>query len=443
MSFGSSHPRVQATTALAEERPEAVTDGDAMSAWADPVRRLLTGAPLALLGLAVSLAAGVSLSFGWTISAWTTGQVVNVAAFSLAFAVAWLITRRFARLTSASVVAAWTLLAAGAVVMAAFFVTRSYYSISFLGTSFAIGALWLTATRHLETKVIPPVLAVVPGGHAHILDGLPGVRLVHLRRPAVRWLRIDGLVADLHVRHADEWARFVVEQRLGGRPVYHCADVYERFAQKISIEHLREGELDDISPPLYGSAKRVVDLLFATVGLVATAPLLAVAAILIKVEDGGPIFFTQERVGWQGRIFRMFKLRSMKVDAERHGPRMASTDDERTTKIGVWLRRFRIDELPQLLNVLRGDMSMVGPRPEQVSFVRQFEEELPFYGSRHVVKPGITGWAQVRAGYASDLPETQQKLVHDLYYVRHMSLGLDAYIVGRTVWIVMTGFGAR
>jgi len=422
---------------------EPARDGDALAGWADPLRRALTGAPLALLGLMASMALAICFSFGWSFGHWSTGQWVNAAAFALAFAAAWLLTRRFARLTSANSVAAWSLLAAGGLVMAGFFVSRSYYSITFLGTAFASGAIWLTLTRHLETRVIPPVLAVVPGGHAHILDGLPGVRLIHLRRPAVRWLRIDGIVADLHVRHAGEWARFVIDQRLGGRPVYHCADVYERFAQKVSIEHLREGELDDLELPLYSGAKRIVDLGAAFVGLLLALPLLAACALLIKVEDGGPIFFSQDRVGWRGRVFLMYKLRSMKVDAERQGPRMATAEDDRTTKVGVFLRRFRIDELPQLVNVLRGEMSVVGPRPEQVSFVRQFEEELPFYGSRHAVKPGITGWAQIRAGYASDLPETQQKLVHDLYYVRHMSLGLDAYIVARTVWIVLTGFGAR
>lgn len=419
------------------------TDGDALRGWADPVRRALSGPPLAVLGLLASVVIATSLSFGWRLGEWTFGQVVNVIAFAAAYMAAWLLTRRFARLTSASVVAAWTLLAVGALVMAGFFVTRSYYSITFLGSAFVVGALWLTMQRHLATKVIPPVLAVVPGGHVRILDDLRGVRLIHLRRPALRWLRIDGVAADLHVRHGGEWARFVVEQRLAGRPVYHCADVYERFAQKVSIEHLREGELDDLELPLYSSFKRVVDLGFATVGLLVAAIPLALCALLIKLEDGGPVLFTQERVGWRGRVFRMYKLRSMTVDAEREGPRMASAEDTRTTRIGVWLRRFRIDELPQLFNVIKGEMSVVGPRPEQISFVRQFEEELPFYGSRHAVKPGITGWAQIRAGYASDVSETQEKLVHDLYYVRHMSLGLDAYIVGRTIWIVLSGFGAR
>lgn len=407
------------------------------------MRRALAGVPLALAGLIASLALAISISFGWSFLRWSPGQWTNAVAFAVAFLTAWLLTRRFARLTSANAVAAWSLLAAGTMVMAAFFVTRTYYSITFLGAAFASGAIWLTLTRHLETRVIPPVLAVVPGGHARILDDLPGIRLIHLRRPALRWLRIDGIVADLHVRHPGEWARFVTDQRLAGRPVYHCADVYERFAQKVSIEHLREGELDDLKLPLYSGAKRFVDLCFASVGLLLALPMLAVCALLIKFEDGGPIVFSQDRVGWRGRVFLMHKLRSMKVDAERGGPRMATAEDDRTTRVGVFLRRYRIDELPQLLNVLRGEMSVVGPRPEQVTFVRQFEEELPFYGSRHAVKPGITGWAQIRAGYASDLPETQQKLVHDLYYVRHMSLGLDAYIVARTVWIVLTGFGAR
>jgi lipopolysaccharide/colanic/teichoic acid biosynthesis glycosyltransferase len=406
-------------------------------------RRVLAGPMLALVGVVPALAAGLWLSFGLDPGDWSSGQWANVLAFASAYVVAWALVRRFATLTNSSMVALWSIASTGAIVVAFFFATRAYYSLTFLGTAFLVGAAWLVAARHLRSRAIAPILAVVPGGHVEIVESLAGVRCVALRRPAIRWLRVDGLVADLHARHDDEWARFVVDERLRGRPVYHCADVYERFAQKVSIVHLREGDLEELNPPPYATFKRVIDFVGALAGLVLASPLLLAAAIAIKLEDGGPILFTQERVGWRDRTFRMLKLRSMRTDAEKDGPQLANEDDDRATRVGRVLRRFRIDELPQLVNVLRGEMSVIGPRPEQIPFVEHFKQELPFFGSRHLVKPGITGWAQIRWGYASDLPEVQQKLVHDLYYVKHMSLWLDAYIVGRTVWIVATGFGAR
>lgn len=405
--------------------------------------RVLAGPVLSIVGLVPALLAGLWLSFGLDTEAWTLGQWSNVAAFVGAYIVSWAVVQRFATLTNSSMVALWALTATAAVVMAGFFATRAYYSLSFLGVAFLVGAAWLVVARHVWSRFIAPTLALVPGGHVEIVESLPGIRCVALRRPAVRWLRVDGLVADLHAHHDDDWARFVSEQRLGGRPVFHCADVYERFAQKVSIVHLREGDLEQLDPPPYAFFKRAIDLVGAFLGLVFALPILAIAAIAIKLEDRGPVLFTQERVGWRDRPFRMHKLRSMRQDAEKDGPQLANEDDSRATKVGRILRRFRIDELPQLVNVLRGEMSIIGPRPEQVHFVRHFEQELPFFGSRHLVKPGITGWAQIRWGYASDLPEVQQKLVHDLYYVKHMSLWLDAYIVAKTVWIVATGFGAR
>ncbi|HMN96091.1 MAG TPA: exopolysaccharide biosynthesis polyprenyl glycosylphosphotransferase [Phycisphaerales bacterium] len=408
-----------------------------------PWRRLVASHAVALAGVLPALAVGLSVSFGLDPSRWTSGQWINILAFVGAYLAAWLVARRSSMLTASSSIAATSMAAAGVLVMAGFFATRSYYSLSFLGVAFAIGSTWMVVLWHASQRFAMPTLAVVPGGHVDILDGLPGIRLLPLRRPPTRTLPVDGIVVDRHAPHAAEWHRFVIDRGIEGTPIHHCADVYERFAQKVSIVHLRENDLDQPVPPPYAAFKRVVDVIGAVIGLVAAAPVLLLAAWLIRREDRGPALFAQERVGHRGERFMMLKLRSMRPDAEADGPRLAVEDDARATRIGAVLRRWRIDELPQLWNVLRGEMSLVGPRPEQVAFVRRFEEELPFYAARHAVKPGITGWAQVRAGYAGDLPETQQKLVHDLYYVRNMSPWLDAYIVGRTAWIVLSGFGAR
>ena len=177
------------------------------------------------------------------------------------------------------------------------------------------------------------------------------------------------------------------------------------------------------------------------------APLLlflaALVATVVYFDVGSPILFRQKRVGKNGVPFTMLKFRSMRHDAEAGGKAFASRNDPRITRTGVFLRKFRFDEIPQFWNVLRGDMSIIGPRPEQVGFSRRFADEIPLYELRYNVRPGITGWAQVMHGYAAGTNETIEKLRYDFYYVKHFSLELDIQVVLRTVYTVMTGFGAR
>jgi exopolysaccharide biosynthesis polyprenyl glycosylphosphotransferase len=169
-----------------------------------------------------------------------------------------------------------------------------------------------------------------------------------------------------------------------------------------------------------------------------------VTAALIKLESRGPVFYRQERVGLEGSSFYVTKFRSMRTDAEKDGkPRWASANDDRVTRVGNVIRRVRIDELPQLFNVLRGDMSLVGPRPERPFFVEQLTQEIPFYALRHSVKPGVTGWAQVRYHYGSTVEDSLQKLQFDLYYVKNHTLFLDLVVLLETVGVVLTGKGAR
>jgi lipopolysaccharide/colanic/teichoic acid biosynthesis glycosyltransferase len=184
-------------------------------------------------------------------------------------------------------------------------------------------------------------------------------------------------------------------------------------------------------------------ILFLLLSLPIALPVAVVTALAIKIDSRGPLIFTQERVGEGGNIFRMHKFRSMHVDAELGGARFAQSEDERVTRVGRFIRRYRLDELPQFANILTGQMSLIGPRPEQVGFVKQFEKEIPFYGYRHLVKPGITGWAQVNHGYAADEKETRTKLEHDLYYVKHFSIWIDVLIGLKTFRTIITGFGAR
>ena len=189
---------------------------------------------------------------------------------------------------------------------------------------------------------------------------------------------------------------------------------------------------------------RIVDLVVASAILAVLTPLIAVTALAIWVEGGGPILFRQVRTGLRGAPFRMLKFRSMRCDAESDGtPRWADEDDPRITRVGRFIRMTRIDEIPQLINVLQGEMSVVGPRPERPQFVETLSHEIPLYTLRHTVKPGITGWAQVRYHYAASVAQAARKLDYDLYYVRNRSLFLDLRILLETVPVVLTAQGAR
>jgi sugar transferase (PEP-CTERM system associated) len=192
------------------------------------------------------------------------------------------------------------------------------------------------------------------------------------------------------------------------------------------------------------AVKRAFDIAVSASMLVLTLPLLLLTGIAIKLEDGGPIFYSQERVGLFGRRFILHKFRSMREDAERAGgPQWAAKCDTRVTRVGTFIRKVRIDELPQLINVLKGDMSFIGPRPERPYFVDQLDQEIPFYGERHAVKPGITGWAQISQPYGASLQDARQKLSYDLYYVKNHNLLLDIIILIQTVRVILFGEGAR
>lgn len=236
--------------------------------------------------------------------------------------------------------------------------------------------------------------------------------------------------------------------RLQGTRVTDLPAFFERVNGEVPVESLKASWL------IYGDGfrqglgrtivKRIFDVLAATLLFIPGIPIMLLAALAIFLETGGPVLLRQERVGLGGRTFSLLKFRSMHKDAEQDGrPRWANAGDARITRVGRFIRRTRIDELPQLFNVLKGDMSFVGPRPERPFFVAQLSEKIPFYGARHSVKPGITGWAQVRYPYASSVEDACKKLQFDLYYVKNHTLPLDLVILFETVRVVLLGEGAR
>lgn len=191
---------------------------------------------------------------------------------------------------------------------------------------------------------------------------------------------------------------------------------------------------------LFDLYQRIMDLVLSIIGLVIGLPLIAIFGILIKIEDKGPITYKQERLGKCGKRFYIYKLRSMRTDAEKFGAQWAEKDDPRITKVGKFIRKTRIDEIPQLFNILKGDMGLIGPRPERPNFTVQFNEEIPGFINRLAIKPGLTGWAQVNGGYEIT-PE--EKLKEDIYYIKNRSILLDFKILFKTVKVVLTGDGAR
>lgn len=263
----------------------------------------------------------------------------------------------------------------------------------------------------------------------------------------VRDRNVDRVVVSL----ADARGRLdmvkLLEIRLSGVTFDHLATVYEEYTGKIAVENLRPSWMifseGFRKSKVQLGAKRLLDIVTASVGLVLAAPLALFVVALIKLTSPGPIFYRQERVGLNGRTFMVVKFRSMRVDAEANtGPVWAQKNDARVTPVGRFLRRTRLDEIPQLWNALRGDMSMVGPRPERPGFVADLTRQIPFYGQRHVVKPGVTGWAQVRYTYGASVEDALQKLQYDLYYIKNMSVALDLFVMFQTVKTVVLRRGA-
>jgi len=262
-------------------------------------------------------------------------------------------------------------------------------------------------------------------------------------------LRADEIVVAISERRGGSMPlRELLDCKLQGIRVLDLASHFEQTLGQIRLESLYAGWLifgDGFRQgALRTIVKRIFDIVCAAILIIIALPVMALTAIAIVVENGFPILYRQERVGLNGRLFKVIKFRSMRRDAEKDGkPVWATAQDDRTTRVGKIIRKLRIDELPQLFSVLSGDMSLVGPRPERPFFVDQLTKEIPFYAVRHSVKPGVTGWAQVRYHYGATVEDSAEKLQYDLYYVKNHSLFLDVLVLFDTVGVVLTGKGAH
>jgi sugar transferase (PEP-CTERM system associated) len=259
--------------------------------------------------------------------------------------------------------------------------------------------------------------------------------------------QVDRVVVSLSDRRGRMPIRELLQAKMSGVRVEDAATMYERLTGKILIDEIKPSWLifsDGFRASRTTRAvKRVVDLVLAAVGLVIAAPLMLLTALAVRLESAGPVLYKQERVGENGRIFTLCKFRSMRTDAENGTPVWAKEKDDRVTRVGRFIRITRLDELPQLWNVLRGDMSFVGPRPERPFFVEQLAAVIPFYMERHAVKPGVTGWAQVKYRYGASVEDAMEKLRYDLYYIKNLSIIFDLTIVIDTVKVIISGKGAQ
>lgn len=331
---------------------------------------------------------------------------------------------------------------------------RPYYSRPHLFTTIAIWfALVLLLRLVLRLRPWTERLVVISNAHGIVraLDETPHITVVGVIDPAATGPLSAPpadtiLTVDLSAPWSREVTRYVSATSVAGREVRPLNDVYEEHTGRVPLDHLSEGweiETSLLRKLPFLPFKHALDLILVILTSPLWMPLIAIVAALVRVVDGSPVIFRQVRVGRRGELVELFKFRTMRADAEAQGARQATGNDPRITPLGKFLRSVRLDELPQFFNVLRGELSLIGPRPEQVSFVEKYRDAIPFYDQRHLVRPGITGWAQVRHGYAASEEETIEKLSYDFYYLKHMSPLLDLEVFARSVWTVASASGTK
>lgn len=316
------------------------------------------------------------------------------------------------------------------------------YSLYYYSLSGLLLLVYLFFIDIVNRKHESYTFAYIPVGRAkQIPEQIPTVNWLPLHSPYFD-SQVNGIVTDLHSDDlTDDWERFITDKILKGTPVYHYRNIRESLTGRVRINHMYENELGSLLPsPNYLFLKYCFDIILILASLPVTLIIGFITAIAIKLEDGGKVFYVQPRVGYRGGVFNVYKFRSMREKAKEV---VTTTDDNRITKVGKFIRKTRIDELPQFINVIKGEMSLIGPRAEFIDFAVELEKEVPFFNYRHIVKPGISGWAQVNQGYATGAEETKIKIEYDFYYIKHISFSLDLLIFFRTIHTMVTGFGAR
>lgn len=386
----------------------------------------------------------IDANFQLTLSAVFAGTLM--ASFILARLRSYAKTRLLAYVFPVNFLVFTTILAIIAVLRIDYSAFQLFYGV--------VGALLGTFLTTSVVRRSVRLQFVIPGGRTdEVILGAHYVRApgVVEMQSLVEANRIDGaIIADLHHDHADEWERLFARAALRGVPVYHYRQIAETQSGQVKIDHLSENDLGSLIPNVpYMTTKRAIDLVSSLILIPVLIIPFIIIAIAVRLDSPGSPIFIQERMGFRGETFRMIKFRTMRqrsVEDEESAKRndaMTQADDDRITRLGRFMRQTRIDELPQIFNVLKGEMSWIGPRPEAESLSRWYESELPFYSYRHIVRPGITGWAQVNQGHVVDVEDVNSKLRFDFYYVKNISMWLDFLIVLKTARVIFTGWGAK
>jgi len=328
-----------------------------------------------------------------------------------------------------------------------FVLTRFPYDRVELAAGFLLHVAWLYFLYIRAERKVRRRIAVVPFGATDGLVKIEGVDWHMLKRPQLRDTRsCNAIVADFSAKLPDEWEAFLADAALAGRIVYQVKQLSESLTGRVELEHLSENSFGSLVPALgYFYLKTLVDFLFAAVLLPVILPVLVVVAVAIRLDSQGPVLFRQKRVGHAGRPITVYKFRTMRIfeGGDERSAAMTKDGDDRITRLGHLLRKLRIDELPQIINILKWEMSWIGPRPEAQVLSQWYTSEIPFYRYRHVVKPGISGWAQVNQGHVAEVDQVHRKLQYDFYYIKYFSPWLDVLILFRTIKTILTGFGSR
>jgi lipopolysaccharide/colanic/teichoic acid biosynthesis glycosyltransferase len=333
------------------------------------------------------------------------------------------------------------------VVVVWFVLTRFPYDRVGLAAGFLLHVAWLYILYIRAERKVRRRIAVVPFGATDRLGQIETVDWHMLKRPQLHDTRsCNAIVADFSAELPDEWEAFLADAALAGRIVYQVKQLSESLTGRVELEHLSENSFGSLVPAIgYFYLKGLADFLFALALLPLVLPLMAVVGVAIRLDSKGPVLFRQKRIGHAGRSIIVYKFRTMRlVEAEdERDAAMTRDGDDRITRLGHLLRKLRVDELPQVINILKWEMSWIGPRPEAQVLSVWYTSEIPFYRYRHVVKPGISGWAQVNQGHVAEVDEVHRKLQYDFYYIKYFSPWLDALIFFRTIKTILTGFGSR
>lgn len=343
-----------------------------------------------------------------------------------------------------------TCAAAHAAVLAFFIFTRLPYDRTAFVAGFVLHVAWFYLVYFLAQRRTIMQIGVVPIGDWAKLVKLEGVSWIRLDQPRIDLAsRCDAIVADFSADLSPKWEAFLADAALAGLIVYQVKPLAESLTGRVEIDHLSENSFGSLVPARgYFHLKTAIDALTSLLALPLILPIMLVAAIAILIDDGGPVFFRQRRIGHRGTPFRVLKFRTMRADprlieGDARKAAMTGDFDPRITRVGGFLRKTRIDELPQVWNILKGEMSWIGPRPEAEVLSHWYVGEIPFYRYRHVVKPGVSGWAQTNQGHVAEVEDIHRKLQYDFYYIKYFSPFLDLLIVFKTLKTMLTGFGAR